>query len=41
MDDYAFQGMDFHGDLDLAFPPGAQWGDIGMVFFMLLNFNIF
>ena len=39
VDDYAFQGVDLHGDLDLALPPRAQWGEIGMfLYFMLFEF---
>jgi hypothetical protein len=29
VDDYAYAGMDFQGDPDLAFPEDAQWGDLG------------
>jgi hypothetical protein len=29
VDDYAYVGLDFHGDPDLALPEGSQWGDIG------------
>jgi hypothetical protein len=26
---YAYVGVDFHGDPDLALPDGSQWGYIG------------
>ena len=29
VEDYAYVGTDFHGDIDLPLPPGSQWGDIG------------
>ena len=29
VEDYAYVGMKFSGDLDLPLPPGRQWGDIG------------
>jgi hypothetical protein len=29
VDDYAYAGLDFRGDPDLALPEGAQWGDLG------------
>jgi hypothetical protein len=29
VDDYAYVGLDFRGDPDLALPEGSQWGDIG------------
>jgi hypothetical protein len=29
IEDYAYDGADFYGDLDLALPEGAHWGDIG------------
>jgi hypothetical protein len=29
IDDYAYAGLDFRGDLDLALPKDAQWGDLG------------
>jgi hypothetical protein len=29
VEDYAYAGMDFRGDPDLALPEGSQWGDIG------------
>ena len=29
IEDYAYTGTDFRGDLNLQLPPGAQWGDIG------------
>jgi hypothetical protein len=29
VEDYAYAGLDFRGDPDLALPEGAEWGDIG------------
>jgi hypothetical protein len=29
VDDYAYVGLDFRGDLDLALPKDAHWGDLG------------
>ena len=29
IEDYAYAGSDFRGDIDLPLPPGAQWRDIG------------
>ena len=29
MEDYAYVGTEFSGDLDLPLPPSGQWGDIG------------
>ena len=29
VEDYAYAGIDFTGDLDLLLPLGGQWGDIG------------
>ena len=29
VEDYAYAGIDFTGDLDLPLQPGGQWGDIG------------
>ena len=29
VEDYAYAGTDFSGDLELPLPPGGQWGDIG------------
>ena len=29
VEDYAYAGIDFTGDLDLPLPLGEQWGDIG------------
>lgn len=37
--DYAFKGMNFCGDLDLALPLGTQWRDIGMFFLFLLFYS--
>ena len=32
VDDYPYVGLDFRGDLDLALPPNAAWGEIGKDF---------
>jgi hypothetical protein len=39
VDDYAYVGLDFRGDPDLALPEDAQWGDLGKkyTFFHFLN----
>jgi hypothetical protein len=29
VEDYAYAGLDFCGDPELALPEDAQWGDIG------------
>ena len=29
VEDYAYAGTNFIGDLDLPLPHGGQWGDIG------------
>ena len=29
INDYAYVGLDFLGDLNLALPEDAQWGDLG------------
>jgi hypothetical protein len=29
VDDYAYVGINFRGDLDLALLEGSQWGEIG------------
>jgi hypothetical protein len=29
IDDYAYAGLDFRGDLDFSLPEDAQWGDLG------------
>jgi hypothetical protein len=36
VDDYAYVGLDFCGDLDLVLPKGSQWGDIGKKEFLFL-----
>jgi hypothetical protein len=28
IEDYAYAGLDFHSDPDLALPEDAQWGDL-------------
>jgi hypothetical protein len=38
VDDYAYVGLDFRGDLDLVLPKDAQWGELGKKYtFFLLN----
>ena len=29
IDEYAYTDLDFRGDLNLAMPEDAQWGDLG------------
>jgi hypothetical protein len=29
IDDYAYAGLDFRGDMDLVMPEDAEWGDLG------------
>jgi hypothetical protein len=43
VEDYAYAGLDFHGDPDLLLPEDAQWGDLGKKYtnFNLLNFFVF
>jgi hypothetical protein len=43
VEDYAYAGLDFHGDPDLALPEDTQWGDIGKKYtdFYLLNVFVF
>lgn len=42
VEDYAYTGMDFCGDPDLALPEGSQWGDIGkQEFFIICCFLYF
>ena len=31
--DFPYAGMDYHGDLDMALPPGEQWDDSGKIIF--------
>ena len=38
MDDYPYAGMDFRGDLGLALPLDAAWGEIGNHFLNFINF---
>jgi hypothetical protein len=38
MHDYAYVGLDFQGDPDLALPEGFHWGDLGkkdILFFIM------
>ena len=41
VDDYAYVGLDFQGDLDLALPEDAQWGDLGKKYTNFLFLNVF
>ena len=49
IEDYAYAGTDFKGDLDLPLPPSAQWGGIGkkqnlkmvILFLLFLYFMVF
>ena len=36
VDDYAYAGLEFQGDLDLVLPEGSQWGDIGKKYILFL-----
>jgi hypothetical protein len=41
VDDYAYVGLDFRGDPDLALPEDAQWGDLGKKYTNFLFLNVF
>jgi hypothetical protein len=41
VDDYAYVGMDFQGDPNLALPEDAQWGDLGKKYTHFLFLNVF
>jgi hypothetical protein len=41
VDDYAYAGLDFRGDPDLALPEDAQWGDLGKKYTHFLFLNVF
>ena len=41
VEDYAYVGIDFTGDLDLPLPLGGQWGDIGKKQETLTMENVF
>jgi hypothetical protein len=41
VDDYAYVGLDFQGDLDLALLEDAQWGDLGKKYTIFLFLNVF
>jgi hypothetical protein len=41
IEDYAYAGLDFRGDLDLALPEDAQWGDIGKKYTHFYLFRCF
>jgi hypothetical protein len=38
LDDYPYAGINFIGDPDMPFPPGAAYGDIGKMFFKYFIF---
>ena len=38
VEDYAYAGLDFRGDPDLALPEGSQWGNIGKKVTIFLSF---
>ena len=49
VEDYAYTGTDFTGDLSLPLPPGEQWGNIGKkketlkwmkCFYVFMFFNV-
>jgi len=39
VDDYAYVGIDFKGDLDVPLPLGEQWTNVGKAYFW--NFSSF
>jgi hypothetical protein len=41
IEDYAYVGLDFHGDPDLALPEDAQWEYIGKKYTNFLTFRCF
>jgi hypothetical protein len=41
VDDYAYAGLDFRGDPDLALPEDAQWGDLGKKYMHFIFLNVF
>jgi hypothetical protein len=41
VDDYAYAGLDFLGDPDLALPEDAQWGDLGKKYTHFFFSNVF
>jgi hypothetical protein len=41
IEDYAYAGLDFRGDPELALPEDAQWGDIGKKYTNFLTFYMF
>ena len=41
VDDYAYAGLDFQGDLDLVFSEDAQWGDLGKKYTHFFLFKCF
>jgi len=41
IDDYPYAGIDYRGDLDVPFPPGSTYDDIGKKFFCIFHFFCF
>jgi hypothetical protein len=41
VDDYAYVGLDFRGDPDLALPEDTQWGDLSKKYTHFLFLNVF
>jgi hypothetical protein len=41
VDYYAYVGLDFRGDPDLALPEDTQWGDLGKKYTHFLILNVF
>ena len=39
--DFPYAGVDFHGDPDMALPPGEQWDDAGKIIFNIFPNLIF
>ena len=38
LEQFPYAGLDFRGDNDLVLPPGAIWGDLGILVFQVYNF---
>jgi hypothetical protein len=41
VDDYAYVGLDFRGDPNIALPEDAQWGDLGKKHTNFIFLNVF
>jgi hypothetical protein len=39
--DYAYAGLDFRGDPDLALQDDTQWGDLGKKYTHFFSFQMF